>query len=328
MKFTPLIFCALFLLPILSLAEDITLTDGTELKDVTVIRVEKDGMMIQTGEGVEKYPMSLIPQEVQLVHPYVPPGTPSPAPTPEEPKETPAPQPAKVQPTPDVSGTNPENAGPAGGRAMGHWDDSCKLFVKASVAAFLSLLGALLVGWFIAGRLIANRAQREKQREFDSSNAQQFHTAYMDFFAIWKLWNHYLDHGENELPDHGEYEIPHASRWELLTRTYIAEGSLEAVFLKLSATRKLSPSSVELLGRFRQGFETLGLAIKNNKPLPWKDHEHPDYLVFKRLASSVAVLINGENLGAQATDLRADAFRQITSGRWERSWSSESAHSS
>jgi hypothetical protein len=176
--------------------------------------------------------------------------------------------------------------------------------------------------------LIALCARRRKQAEFDASNARQFHTAYMDFFAIWKLWNHYLDHGENELPDHGEYEIPHASRWELLTRTYIAEGTIDAVFLKLTAARRLPPGEIEMLGRFRQGFQTLGNAIKSNKPLNWKDPEHPDYLVFKRLASSVAILINGESVGAQAADLRADAFRQITSGRWERAWSSESSHPS
>ena len=130
----------------------------------------------------------------------------------------------------------------------------------------------------------------------------------------------------HELPDHGEYEIPHASRWELLTRTYIAEGSLDAIFLKLASVRKLTPVAIEQLGRFRQGFQTLGEAIKNNKPLSWKDAEHPDYLVFKRLASSTAMLIGGENPGPQAADRRADAFRQITSGRWERSWSSESTH--
>ena len=108
----------------------------------------------------------------------------------------------------------------------------------------------------------------------------------------------------------------------------VAEGAMEALFLKLTAARRLSPGEIELLGRFRQAFQTLGLAIKNNKPLTWKDPEHPDYLVFKRLASGAAVVISSEKLGTQAADLRADAFRQITSGRWERSWSSESSHPS
>ena len=327
MKFTPLVFCALLLLPVLSFAEDITLTDGTEYKDVEVIRVEKDGIVVQTTDGVVKLPMDLVPKEVQLVHPYIPPATPTPATTPQEPMETPTPAPPKTLSANELTGTN-SNGGPFAGQKVLVFGDSCKFFTKAAVAGFLVSIATLLPCWFIAARLIAGWSLRRKKREFDTANAQQFHTAYMDFFAIWKLWHHYLDHGENELPDHGEYEIPHASRWELLTRTYIAEGSIEAVFLRLSSARRLAPDTIELLGRFRQGFQTLGQSIKNNKPMPWKDPEHPDYLVFKRLASSVAVLINGESLGPKAADLRADAFRQITSGRWERTWSSDSSQPS
>ena len=329
MKLTSLIFCSLLLLPLSSFAdttEDITLTDGTEYKNVVVKRVEKDGIVVETAEGVQKLPMALVPKEVQLVHPYIPPATPTPPATATPaatPSETPKPQPSAV----------PENAldangKSAGGHGMGFMNASCEIFIKGAVAVVLALAATLLVAWFIAARLIALCARRQKQKDFDSANAQQFHTAYTDFFAIWKLWNHYLDHGENELPDHGEYEIPHASRWELLTRTYIAEGTLDAVFLKVTSTRKLTPASIELLGRFRQAFHSLGQAITSNKPLNWKDSEHPDYLVFKRLASSAGALIGGENLGAQATDLRSDAFRQITSGRWERTWSSESSNPS
>lgn len=328
MKLTPIIFCSLLLLllPHSSFAdttEDITLTDGTEYKNVVVMRVEKDGIVVQTADGVQKLPMALVPKEVQLVHPYVPPSTPPPPSTAtpvSTPRETPKPQLSTPASALDTTGK------PAAGHGMGFMDDSCEPFIKGAVAIFVSLAAALIVAWFIASRLIASCARRQKQKEFDTANAQQFHTAYMDFFAIWKLWNHYLDHGENELPDHGEYEIPHASRWELLTRTYIAEGTLEAVFLKVTSARKLTPASIELLGRFRQAFHTLGQAITSNKPLNWKDAEHPDYLIFKRLASGAAAIIAGETLGAQATDLRSDAFRQITSGRWDKTWSSESSN--
>jgi hypothetical protein len=105
----------------------------------------------------------------------------------------------------------------------------------------------------------------------------------------------------------------------LLTRARLAEGSLDALLLRITADRKLTPEQVELLGRFRLAFQALGDAIANNKPLNWHDTEHPDYLVFRRLASGVALLITGETLGLQAADQRADAFRQITSARWERS---------
>ena len=326
MKLNRLVFCCALFLPLLAFAdatEDITLTDGTEYKDVVVLRVEKYGIVVQTSDGVQTLPMSLVPKEVQLVHPYIPPQTPTPAPLPTPvltPVATPTPQPTATPPVSEKTHGQGDN------NFLGGMDDSCAPFIKAAVAIFLPFFALLLVAWFAAVGLFASAARRKKQAEFDTANAQQFQTAYMDFFAIWKLWEHYLDHGENELPDHGEYEIPHASRWELLTRIFIAEGSIDAVFLKLTAARKLTPATIEMLGRFRQGFHTLGQAIKTNKPMPWKDAEHPDYLVFKRLATSVAALISGETLGTQALDMRADAFRQITSGRWERTWSSDSSN--
>lgn len=332
MKLTPLVLWTLLLLPIAASADDFSLTDGREYKDVTVTRVDPDGIEVMTNDGVEKLPFSLLSKEVQLAYPYKGPTTPTPSPTPDmdaqimalEAKDAAAAK-AAATPQPVFSGTGPQTFDY---HATGHTNGRLLGLLAGGGVAFLVLVATLLVASFIARRLIKCCALRQKQREFDSTNSQQFNTAYLDFFAIWKLWNHYIEHGENELPDHGEYEIPHATRWELLTRIYIAEGSVDAVFLKLSSTRKLSPGAIEMLGRFRQAFHSLGVAIKNNKPLGWKDAEHPDYLVFKRLASGVALLISGEELGAQASDMRADSFRQITSNRWERSWGSESSHPS
>ena len=316
MKLTPLVLWTLLLLPIAAFADDFSLTDGREYKDVTVTRVEQDGIVVMSNDGVEKLPFSLLSKEVQLAYPYKGPSTPTPNPTPDMDAQIMALEKhdaeaaAKATPTPDLSGSTAQAAEAAARK--GHYGRLCEL-LAAGVVAFFVLCTTLLVGSCFAKRLIKFCALRQKQREFDTANTQQFQAAYMDFFAIWKLWNHYIEqHGESELPDHGEYEIPHATRWELLTRAYIAEGSVDAVFLKISSARKLTPGAIELLGRFRQAFHALGLAIKNNKPLGWKDAEHPDYLVFKRLASGVAVLISGEDLGAQAADMRSDSFRQIT----------------
>ncbi len=184
---------------------------------------------------------------------------------------------------------------------------------------------------FFARRLVKCCALRQKQRGIRFHQRTAISHGLHGFFAIWKLWNHYIEqHGEAaELPDHGEYEIPPCHPLGAADPGVYCGGLGGCgVSSKISSARKLAPGEIETLGRFRQAFHALGLAIKTTKHWHGKTREHPDYLVFKRLASGVAVLINGENLGAQAADVRADSFRQITSNRWERSWSSESSHPS
>ena len=192
--------------------------------------------------------------------------------------------------------------------------------ILRTVLALLVAFFTLGCAAFIVKRLLDYWQARQKLREFDTANLKQFHSAYADFFAVMKLWNHCVEHNEDELPSAGEYELPHATRWELLTRAYMVESSLEAIFLKLSSTWNLAPVEVELLGRFRQAIHTLGTSIKNNKPLNWDSTDQGEYLIFNRLASSIARLIGGESATAKTSEQHAEAFRQITSSRWQRIW--------
>ena len=191
---------------------------------------------------------------------------------------------------------------------------------------FILVVGLLMAGWFIAKRVVASYVLRtQKQREFDSGNAQQFYTAYSDFFAIWKLWNYYLERSENELPDHGEYEIPHASplgfadtgdTWRKGFWTRYSSNCPRRTGWIRRATSSCSGVSARRSNRSAR-------RSKTNKPLNWKDPEHPDYLVFKRLASCIALLIGGEKFRTiNPLDQHSDAFRQVTSGRWDRAWNS------
>src|SRR6202000_973926 len=74
-------------------------------------------------------------------------------------------------------------------------------------------------------------------------STQWFH----NFITVMKLWNHCVEHNEDEMPSAGEYELPHATLWELLTRAHMAESSLESLFLKLASAWNLSNVEVELL---------------------------------------------------------------------------------
>src|ERR1700733_8369817 len=80
MKPTIVLLLATVFLPLLSFADDFSLSDGREFKGVTVSRVEKDGVVVITDDGVEKLPFSLLPKEAKALYPYVPSPTPAPQP--------------------------------------------------------------------------------------------------------------------------------------------------------------------------------------------------------------------------------------------------------
>ena len=148
------------------------------------------------------------------------------------------------------------------------------------VATNLLLLG---VGWLIGKRLSIIWSERQKLREQDLVAARDFHLAYGDFFATWKLWNYHLQMGKDALPE--------SSRWKILERACQAEAKLEATLIRLASERALSKAESETLGRFRQLFQTLRESIRDNKRLDWNHSEHPQYSEFKRLAPKVAAII-------------------------------------
>ncbi|MGB8353762.1 MAG: hypothetical protein WCD79_07745 [Chthoniobacteraceae bacterium] len=328
MKPTTALLLTMAFLPLLSFADDFSLSDGREFKGVTVSRVEKDGVVVITDDGVEKLPFALLPKEARDLYPYVPSPTPAPQPT------APPPPAPTVQTGADTATAVPQASPSPTARPLTSLPatvastikqagipprDYLAMVLKTLLALFVALF-ALGCAAFIIKRLLDNWQTKQKAREFDATNLKQFHSAYADFFAVMKLWNHCIEHNEDELPSAGEYELPHATRWELLTRTYMVESSLEAIFLKISAAWNLTPVEIELLGRFRQAIHTLGNSIKNNKPLNWDNPDQGEYLIFNRLASSVARLIGGENATAKTSEQHAEAFRQITSPQWQRIW--------
>lgn len=345
MKLKTVVPCALLILTGVLHADDFSLSDGREYKGVTVSRIEADGIVVISGDGVEKIPFSLLPKEV--VDEYRKNFHATPAATPAEPatiqalppgatptdtdrQSQPGPESQnqfspRSSPTPKTTPVPESAPSPIGVKLPIAPEELHKfrwieLAARAVVAIFVAF-ASLGVAWFILQRLIDYWMAWEKEKQSDSSNLREFRFAYAAFCEIRKLWDYYLEHGDNELSDSSGSELPHAARWELLRRAYEAEGTIEALFLRLTAGGKLSPGEVELLGRFRQGFQSLGEAIRNNKPLKWKDPEHTEYLAFKRLASGVEMLIAGKNPAARLGEERAEAYRVVASNQWERVWS-------
>lgn len=172
---------------------------------------------------------------------------------------------------------------------------------------------ALLLAWAVGNRLSANWVTRQKRRDDAREAANQFYRLYGEFFAVWKLWNYSLKH-----PDDAEKST---RRWELLNRAASAEAGVEAFLVKLSAERELATGDVEVLGKFRQGFQALRQVIRDGKPLDWSSADHPEYAAFKRLASHAARLVSTvDKGGVPSTDAAYQAFRAITTNAWEGRW--------
>lgn len=169
----------------------------------------------------------------------------------------------------------------------------------------------IALGWAVGQRLTVYWNLRQKQREHDMTTAQEFHKLYGEFFAIWKLWNYHLKASGSAT----------SMRNELLSRACMAEGSVESLFVRLAASRSLTVDQARVLGRFRQGYQSLRQAIRDGRRLDWRSSKHAEYVAFKSLATEVAVLIVSEvPPSAGLIEARAESLLQITSNEWEERW--------
>jgi len=180
--------------------------------------------------------------------------------------------------------------------------------VLSSVAVALVTLSA---GWIVGQRLSFRWNIRQKQREFFLAATNQFHAAYGEFFAVWKLWNR-LD------PDDHEFAT---KRWELLQRAAKAEATTESILLKIVTELRVSEKEAEDLGRFRQAFQSLRQSIRDSKPLDWNSSEDPRYAAFKRLSCETALLLQEHKQDEPpGLDHATKNHRTATSNRWENNW--------
>jgi len=187
------------------------------------------------------------------------------------------------------------------------------MLIDAALKELPKLMASLVLlglAWFVGQRLTVAWNLRQKQKEHDLATARDFHALYGEFFAIWKLWNYYVR-------DVGAEALKGASRWNLLDRACEAEGKLESTLVRLACERSLRDNDIEVLGRFRQLYQQLREAIRDNKPLKWDYSEHPDYVAFKTLAPQVALLIVGLDTLLSARSATSRVLMDITSNKWE-----------
>jgi hypothetical protein len=177
--------------------------------------------------------------------------------------------------------------------------------------ALASTIIALLIGWFVGQRLTYVWNVRQKRREIQLAASQQFYVAYGEFFATWKLWNRL----ERDIED---FE---ARRWELHKRAAAAEAIVEGILVKLSSELTLSELEIATLGFFRQAFQHLREAIRQDCVLSWTTSEDPEYKAFKGLATRVSGLLAREwSMKPPTPDEAESQLLKITASDWEKRW--------
>jgi len=172
----------------------------------------------------------------------------------------------------------------------------------------------VLLAWLVGQRLSAKWAERQKSRELAILAANEFYRIYGEFFAIWKLWNSLRKSDSLRKSGLGD----DSNRLQLLERATKAEGSMEALLVKLSTERHLGVHDIRNIGEFRQLFQLLRPAIRTGVSLGWNNSDHPQYVAFKERACAMASIIASADRSSLPDPKTASiALLEMTSNRWE-----------
>jgi hypothetical protein len=183
--------------------------------------------------------------------------------------------------------------------------------VTAAIAgAVVTTVGAAVAAWVLA----LNWAVQQKRKELAIEAGHDLSRAYGEFFAVWKLWNYAFADAANE-------RSPAKARWMLLERAAASEAQFEALLVRLATERALSAREREFAGRFRQGYQQLRQAIKDNRKLDWSRSDKEQYRAFKVLACEMTELVRtADGTSPPSSKEACEALLAITSNDYEPGW--------
>jgi len=187
------------------------------------------------------------------------------------------------------------------------------VLIRILIAAIGPVVTVLLA-WLVGHKLSAMWAERQKSRELAILAANEFYRIYGEFFAVWKLWNSLRKRGIARKSGLGDDR----NRLQLLERATRAEGSMEALLVKLSTERRLSVHDIRNIGEFRQLFQLLRPAIRRGVSIGWNKSDHPQYVAFKERACAMASIIaSADRFSLPDPKTAGVALLAMTSNRWE-----------
>jgi hypothetical protein len=190
-----------------------------------------------------------------------------------------------------------------------------ELELVKSISSIASPFIVVALGWLVGVRISTRWAIRQKNKEINLVARNDFYRLYGEFFAVWKLWNHYKSKAQEVSPG----QEANRWRWDLLNRACAAEAGIEALLLRLVGERKLDNAEVSALGKFRQAYQTLRQKMGDDETLSWSYSGHPEYLSFKRHACFLVALLDREP-SAQKASVAQSRFVELTDNKFENNW--------
>jgi hypothetical protein len=160
-----------------------------------------------------------------------------------------------------------------------------------TLAVTVTTLG---LGWLVGAGITSQWEQSKKRRALELEALAKFYTVYGEFFAIWKVWDaHQRDAHMRGNP------LDRTAVWDLLRRAAEAEGGFEAILVRITQERFLDESQTDSLARFRQGYQSLREAIREDRTLEWRadPRKRPasdKYRAFKILAARTAGMLSDD----------------------------------
>ncbi|WP_088895014.1 hypothetical protein [Leptolyngbya ohadii] len=155
---------------------------------------------------------------------------------------------------------------------------------------------------------------RQKRREADLQALAKFYENYGTFLTVLRLWE---AHFNQQVSKEGGDKDGEA--WGLLRQANEAESAIESILVKVSSEIPLNKRDCEILGRFRQSFQSLRESIETNTPVDWYESDHRQYLAFKRGAVHLASLLERQRWWRMQPFFQGqrEPLLLITSNKWE-----------
>jgi hypothetical protein len=170
----------------------------------------------------------------------------------------------------------------------------------------LSFLGITLLG----GAFTAFWTSLQRRREIEEMELKSFYDNYGRLLTACRLWNAAKS---KKIPFPNE-----AARYQLLKQASEAESVLEGMLLKLASERTLNPDQQSRLGRFRQGYQSVRQAIRDDREGLWTSSQADSYLDFKEGAALFASLLKKHIwMRAPTQESARQAVCEITHNRHE-----------
>jgi hypothetical protein len=155
--------------------------------------------------------------------------------------------------------------------------------LRLELARVLAAGVLLLLTWFLGQRVILFWDIKKKRRELDLATEATLQAVYGEYKEVGRIWR-VLKSGDSDIPE----KLP--SRGELLARAIAAESRVEALLMKIAVERVLSSAERSTLGLFRQAYQQLRQAIREDKPIQLSFTDS-HYHFFNDLACETALII-------------------------------------